>query len=66
MRVLLNLKKIQTYDVIILSARGEKRLILKVLSVIHCCEVIFSNFIDEIVSLKDFLNFPKIFLSMTS
>ena len=66
MRVLLNLKKNRTYDVIMPSARGGKRLILKVFSVIHYCEVIFSNFLDEIVSLNDFLNFPKIFLSMTS
>ena len=44
------------------SARGGKRLILKVFSVIHYCEVIFSNFLDEIISLNDFLNFPNFFV----
>ena len=34
---------------------------MKVFSVIHYCEVIFGNFLDEIVSLNNFLTFPKFF-----
>ena len=48
-----------TYDVIMPCARGEKRWILTFFNDIHLCEVILSNFLDEIVSLNNFLNFSK-------
>ena len=53
-------------DIIMISFRSAHNLILLFFTDIHLCEVILSNFLGEIVSLKVFQNFEKNILYMTS